>query len=37
MPFYLGFQAHAMTPHQGSGAGQAIEVHFVIQVFKIRC
>ena len=21
-------QAHAMTPHQGSGAGQAIEVFF---------
>lgn len=30
MPNYLESQAHAMAPHQGSGAGQAIEVHLVI-------
>jgi hypothetical protein len=30
MSNYLESQAHAMVPHQGSGAGQAIEVHFFI-------
>ena len=30
MSNYLESQAHAMAPHQGAGAGQAIEVHLVI-------